>query len=115
MPLIRIETQPGLSKDLAKRIEEAAAEIVSAETGKPVKYIMVTFAQGLMFMSGEHGEATLVQVSSIGGLNREVNGRIAEGLTDLLADLLDISPERVYITFTDVPGENWAWNGRTFR
>lgn len=115
MPLIRIETQPGLSTDLAKRIEEAAAEVVSKETGKPMKYIMVTFAESLILMSGESGDAVLIQVSSIGGLNREVNGRIAEGLTDLVSDRLDISPERVYITFTDVPGENWACSGRTFR
>jgi phenylpyruvate tautomerase PptA (4-oxalocrotonate tautomerase family) len=115
MPFIRIETDTDPGADIEKELAEKLAKTVSEATGKPAGYIMISLSHSSMFMSGSPEGAAFVQVMSIGGLDSRVNGEIASSVTELLADMLKLSPDRIYITLTDVPGENWAWQGKTFR
>jgi phenylpyruvate tautomerase PptA (4-oxalocrotonate tautomerase family) len=115
MPLLRLET------DALKRVEDtetlldALASIVSESIGKPVDYVMVSTVESSVYMSGRLGDSALMEVSSIGGLDKVTISQLASRLTELLSSQLGIPPERVYCTFEDVPGERWAWQGRTFR
>ena len=115
MPLIRLETDISMDKerkiDLARRL----SAIVSEEIGKPAKYVMASISSCGILMSGEPDRAALVQVMSIGGLNSSVNGSIAVAVSEVLEETLGIPSDRLYIIFSDVPGENWAWQGRAFR
>ncbi len=115
MPLIRLETDISMSSEMEIDLAGKLSVIVSEEIGKPVKYVMVSINSCGILMSGEPGSAALVQVMSIGGLNSSVNGSIAAAVSGLLEEILGIPSDRIYITFSDVPGENWAWQGRTFR
>lgn len=115
MPLIRLETDISLDKEKEIDLAGKLSEIVSEEIGKPAKYVMVSISSSGILMSGEPGSAALVQVMSIGGLDSSVNGSIAAAVSELLEEILGIPSDRIYITFFDIPGENWAWQGRTFR
>ena len=115
MPLIRLETDIIMNKEKEIDLAGKLCAIVSEELGKPLKYVMATVSTCCILLPGEPGNAALVQIMSIGGLNAEVNGSIAAAVSCVLEETLGISAGRVYITFSDIPGENWAWQGRTFR
>ena len=65
-------------------------------------------------MSGKPGDGAFVDLRSIGGLGDEVNRKLSQQVCKLLKDSLGISPDRVYLNFTDVEAVNWGWNGSTF-
>lgn len=115
MPLIRLETDrisgSGNVEDLLEKMSATLAEAM----GKPLEYVMATASPCRISLGNRSGNAALVQIMSIGGLGQSVNGVLAASITELLAAELDLDPSRVYITLTDVPGENWACGGSTFR
>ena len=115
MPLIRLETDISMDKERKIDLAGKLSVIVSEKTCKPEKYEMASISSCEILLSGESGSSALVQVMSIGGLNSSVNGSIAVAVSELLEETLGIPSDRIYITFTDVPGENWAWKGKTFR
>jgi phenylpyruvate tautomerase PptA (4-oxalocrotonate tautomerase family) len=114
MPVIHIKTSAPLvgstSMELLQKVSKMASEIL----GKPEQYVMATLQSAEMMMSGQNGAAAWVEVRSIGGLNREVNKRMAKKLCALLKLELGIGPERVYINYIDIKPENWGWNSETF-
>jgi phenylpyruvate tautomerase len=114
MPAILIKTSAPLvgsiSLELLQKVSKMAAEVL----GKPEQYVMVTLQSAEMMMSGQNGSAAWIEVRSIGGLNTEVNKRMAKKLCALLKTELGIGPERVYINYIDIKPENWGWNSETF-
>ena len=111
MPLLKLQVSVPVSNDIRKQLLPAMSKIVSEGIGKPEKVVMVTIDEGSIMMSGEQAEAAFADIRSIGGLNRDVNSRISKKLCSLLDDLLGISPERVFVNFTDLAASNWGWNG----
>lgn len=53
-----------------------------------------------------------VNIRLAGSLSREQKARIAAEITDTLARLADKPASYTYITFDEVPEENWAVAGR---
>ncbi len=115
MPLIRLETNIIINGEQEIDLAGKLSEIVAEELGKPLKYVMAVIGTCCILLAGDPGSAALVQIMSIGGLNAAVNGSIAVAVSRVLEETLGISAGRIYITFSDIPGENWAWQGRTFR
>jgi len=52
-----------------------------------------------------------VQITMLTGRTTEQKRRAAKGITDVLSEALQVAPEKVTITFVEVPRENWARNG----
>lgn len=115
MPLIRLETDRISGSENVKDLLEKMSATVAEALGKPLEYVMAAASPSRISLGNRGGDAALVQVMSIGGLGPSVNGILAASITELLAAELDLDPERVYVTLTDVPGENWACGGSTFR
>ena len=114
MPLLKLETTVPLPDEKEKPLLAELSKAVAGIIGKPEQYVMITINHSAMLMSGKTGEAALVDVRSIGGLNGETNRKISQQICRLLKDSLAIEPERVYLNFTDVEAGNWGWNGSTF-
>jgi phenylpyruvate tautomerase PptA (4-oxalocrotonate tautomerase family) len=114
MPLLRLETTVALSEEKQKALLASLSQMVAGTIGKPEQYVMVTCSHAAMRMSGKNGDAVFVDVRSIGGLSGDVNRKLSEQVCRLLADSLGISPDRVYLNFTEVKAGNWGWNGNTF-
>jgi phenylpyruvate tautomerase PptA (4-oxalocrotonate tautomerase family) len=114
MPLIKIETNVGLTDDKRRALLEALSKIVAETIGKPEQYVMVVVNSASMLMSGKPGDTALVDVRSIGGLGEAVNGQLSQRICAFLKQSVSIPPERVYLNYTDVDGANWGWNGKTF-
>ena len=115
MPLIRLETNIIINGEQEIDLAGKLSEIVAEELGKPIEYVMAAVSNCCILLAGDSGSAALVQIMSIGGLNAAVNGSIAVAVSRVLEETLGISSDRIYITFSDISGENWAWQGRTFR
>jgi len=114
MPLLRLETSVALPEDKRKALLASLSKAVAETIGKPEQYVMVTASQAVMLMSGKPGDGAFVDLRSIGGLSDEVNRKLSQQVCKLLKDSLGISPDRVYLNFTDVDAGNWGWNGSTF-
>ena len=114
MPLIKIEIPTDLQEEQKNKILTQASKIVSKNTGKPEQYIMVTISKADFAMAGAPASAAFVDVRGIGGINAENNGGISKDICALLESELGITPENIYLNFTDVPGQNWGLNGSTF-
>ena len=114
MPLLKLETTVGLSERKEKALLAALSQAVAGTIGKPEQYVMVTCGRSAMRMSGEPGDAAFVDIRSIGGLTESVNRKLSGQICLLLADSLGIPSSRIYLSFTDVSGGNWGWNGGTF-
>lgn len=114
MPLLKLETTATVNEDKRASLLAALSRIVAGSLGKPEQYVMVTLSQASILMSGKQGDAAFVEVRGIGGLNGAANRQLSEKICRLLEQTLNVPPNRVYLNFTEVEGENWGWNGNTF-
>ena len=114
MPLLKLETTVAVTEDKRASLLTSLSHIVAETTGKPERYVMVTLNQLSMLMEGKPGEAAFVDIRGIGGLNGNINSQLSLKICQALKQSLGIAPDRIYLNFTDVPGENWGWNGQTF-
>lgn len=114
MPLIKMQTQVPLSKEHQTSILAAMSDIIEKETGKPASVIMATIEQTPIMIAGKTDNAALFDIRGIGGLTQPINQAITKSLCTLCQEMLNIPPERIYATFTEVPRSNWGWNNKTF-
>jgi phenylpyruvate tautomerase len=114
MPLLKLETTVVLSEDKHKALLASLSKAVAGTIGKPEQYVMVTVGQAAILMSGKPGDAAFADIRSIGGLTDDVNRKLSKQVCQLLHDSLGVSPDRVYLNFTDVKAGAWGWDGSTF-
>ncbi len=114
MPLLKLETTVVVTDDMRKALLPALSKILADTTGKPEDYVMVTVTPSAMLMSGKTGDAAFVDVRGIGGLNGDVNRRLSQKVCRLLQESLGVSPDRIYLNFTELAATNWGWKGNTF-
>ena len=113
MPLLKLETTISLSDQNRDLLLAALSKLVARTIGKPEQYVMVTISPTAILMAGKPGPACFVDIRSIGGLSGEVNEKLTRELCRTLNEVLGVSPERVYLNFTDVAAADWGWNGNT--
>ena len=113
MPLIKLEVS-NVSDEQCNDLLPALSEMLAEITGKPEKYVMATVSKMTSLMAGESGPAAFADIRGIGGWTPAVNKKVSQALCALLKANLQISPDRVYMTFADVPAANWGFNGGTF-
>ena len=114
MPLLKLQSSVDLSEAKRSELLPALSRIVTEGLGKPEQYVMVTIESASIMLAGERGGAAFVEVRSIGGLSRDVNNHLSSKICDLLKESLGITPDRVYLNFSDIRATDWGWSGRTF-
>ncbi len=113
MPLIKLDVS-NVSEEQCIILLPALSKMLAEITGKPEKYVMATVGKMTPVMAGKPGPAAFADIRGIGGFTPAVNKKVSQALCTLLKENLQIPPDRVYITFTDVPAANWGFNGGTF-
>lgn len=114
MPLLVLQTSVRLSNQERYNLLSPLSKIVAECIGKPERYVMISVSDTAMLMAGAETPAAYAEIRSIGGLNNAVNRKLSERICTLLHEQLGISPDRVYLGFTDVSAENWGWDSGTF-
>ena len=111
MPLISIESNQALSdKAQLATISQAVASMLS----KPESYVMVKYTHNeMMLFAGNDAPLAHVKLKSL-GLPEDQTANYSNKIATLLAEILNISAERIYIEFANPARHMWGWNGATF-
>ena len=114
MPYLKINTNVDVSPEQAKQLLAELSGLLAKETGKPERYVMVEVLGGKSMLFGGSAEPlAYLECKSI-GLSSGQAKALASSVPKLLGTVLSLSPDRIYIEFSNCPAEFWGWNGSTF-
>ncbi len=113
MPFVRLETSAPLTDEVRRKLCASLSQAAAQGLGKPEQYVMTSVVPSVMSMSGTPAPAAFVDLRSIGGLSPAVNRALAKAIGGIVQETLKIPGERIFLTFTDVPGTHWGWQGST--
>ncbi|MFO8000557.1 MAG: phenylpyruvate tautomerase MIF-related protein [Marinilabilia sp.] len=114
MPLLKINTNKEVAPATQKEFLKEASYRVAKILQKPEKVVMTIFEPPVpMTFAGTEEATAYLEVKSI-GLTEEQAGCMAGDIPGLVEKHLSISPDRIYIEFSDAPGKFWGWNKGTF-
>jgi phenylpyruvate tautomerase len=116
MPYVNFIMGNKISPEKADKLKSGAAEILERHTGKGENwlYVQVTGNETLYFQGRKVVNGGVVEVKLVGTLFAAQKRDITSELGLLLEREFFFAPDQVYIIFTEVKGEDWGWNGRTF-
>lgn len=114
MPCLILKTNQSISKE--KQLDYC--RLISAQTalllGKPESYVMVLLeTQKSMTMAGTSEPVAYLELKSI-NLPEDKTSEYSKQLCQQIGTLLEISPERIYIEFSNAQRHLWGWDERTF-
>ena len=102
MPYIQINTSKELSADQRERIKAALGEKLPIIPGKKESSLMVAISsQYTMFMAGEKQDAAFVDVRCFRKTDPEAKRAFTGAVFEILRDIADFQPEKIYLNFTD--------------
>jgi len=112
MPYLKIQSNKEIADKglLMKEMTALLADLLK----KPEKYIMISIEPVTdIYFDGNDGPAAFVELKSI-GFPPDSTPQLSEAICGLLHRRLVISPDRVYIEFSDSPRHMFGWNSDTF-
>ncbi len=114
MPYLKLTTNITINKEQSPKLLNQFSQLLAKETGKPERYVMVELAGDKeMLFGGSNEPLAYVECKSI-GLSAQQAQSLSASISQLLASSLQLSADRVYIEFSNCPGNLWGWNGSTF-
>lgn len=114
MPYLKISTNQPMGEAKRENLLQQASSQVAERLGKSEKYVMVELSfNPAMTFAGTTRPCAYVEMKSIGLVDTRTT-ELSAAICKLLQTEMDISPERTYIEFMDVPRKLWGWNSRTF-
>lgn len=114
MPYFKIETNQTLNDLGRQELLKKASTLMATLLGKPEQYMMVSLQLTTpMLFAGNAGPLAYVTLKGI-GLRRDQCSTYAKEICDFLNAELSISPDRIYIEFSDIEGAMFGWNRGTF-
>jgi len=114
MPLLRLQTNLEPDQGKQSALTSALSKKMSEWLDKPEDYVQVILECGVsMRFAGTEDATVFAEVRSLGyyGLNQ---AEISHALCEFLSTECSVSQDRIFINFSDLPRENWGWNGKTF-
>ncbi len=113
MPFLKLTTNVVSTEhpaDLLPRL----SKLMAKETGKPESYVLVTTEYNdAMLFSGTNDPLAYLECKSI-SLTATQAKSLSAAISQVLSETLKINSNRVYIEFSNCPGNFWGWNGSTF-
>ena len=110
MPLLNISTNKEIKNE--QMLLSKSSELISSLLNKSEDFVMVKLTDSLkMFFSGTNEPCCFIEIKSIGSLEPS---KISKPICQFFSSELEISMERIYVSFQNVDSNMWAWNGRTF-
>lgn len=114
MPYINVKTTEKISAEKETALKARMGSAIESIPGKNEKWLMCEFEDGCHLWLGGTNDAptAFVQVKIFGKAHREAYERMSAALCQILDDEMGISPDRVYITYSEYA--DWGWNGSNF-
>jgi len=96
-----LTTNVDLGDDKSSILKELSS-LVATTTGKPESYVAISVTdKASMVFGGSDAPLALGCMYSLGAINKENNGKIQSGVTDVL-EKYGVKEDRIYINFFDM-------------
>lgn len=114
MPYLKLTTNVKLSEQQSPKLLSELSTLMARETGKPERYVLVECVENkAMLFAGSGEPLAYLECKSI-GLSPGQAKSISAAVCSVLGGNLNVQGDRIYIEFSNCPGEFWGWNGSTF-
>ena len=114
MPYLKLNTNAPIENQQSTKLLSQLSKLMAQETGKPERYVLVELIENkAMLFAGTHEPLAYLECKSI-GLSPSQAKSISAAVSHALNENLQINTDRIYIEFSNCPGEFWGWNGSTF-
>ncbi len=114
MPYLKLNTNATITSEQSSQLLGHLSKAMAQETGKPERYVLVEINENkAMIFAGSNDLLAYLECKSI-GLSTGQAKSISAVVSNILKESLLISGDRIYIEFSNCPGEFWGWNGSTF-
>lgn len=114
MPYLKLKTNAPINTIQSPKLLTELSKLMAEETGKPERYVLVEMEENkAMLFAGTNEPLAYLECKSI-GLSTKQATSISAAISKALKDHLHINGDRVYVEFSNCPGEYWGWNGSTF-
>jgi phenylpyruvate tautomerase len=114
MPYLKLNTNVPIENQQSTQLLSQLSKLMAQETGKPERYVLVELiASQAMLFADTHEPLAYLECKSI-GLSPSQAKSISAAVSHTLNENLQINTDRIYIEFSNCPGEFWGWNGSTF-
>ncbi len=110
MPYIATTANVAISGRKQEAIKERMGKAIELIPGKTEGWLMLSFRDNAdMYFKGEDDPCAICEVKLYGSAEEEDYANLTEALTDILREELDIDPDRIYVTYSEI--DTWGWNG----
>jgi phenylpyruvate tautomerase len=114
MPYLKVNTNVAVTSQQAPLLLSELSKLMAQETGKPERYVLVELVENkAMLFAGKDSPLAYLECKSI-ELSASQAKSISSSVSKLLKESLLVDGDRIYIEFSNCPGEFWGWNGSTF-
>lgn len=114
MPYLKLTTNAPISSQQSPKLLGDLSKLMAQECGKPERYVLVELQENkAMLFAGSDEPLAYLECKSI-GLSPGQAKSISAAVNKALGDALQLKGDRIYIEFSNAPGEFWGWNGSTF-
>lgn len=114
MPYLNLQTNLKLKKEAKENLASDITQLISKELSKPAKYIMAAIEDDIFLIFNAKTEpVAYVELKSI-HLPEDATKKLSEAICLFLERHLKISPDRIYIEFTNAKRHMWGYNKTTF-
>jgi len=116
MPLARVVSSASpVEPNRARQLLTDLSRLLAKELGKPEAYVMTCLEPpAAMTFGGSDAPAAYVEIKNVGRFTSERTRALSASLCPLIGSALGVSPDRVYIEFTDAQGYLWGYDSDTF-
>lgn len=113
MPFIKIKTNTAAAAAQKEQIKTQLGAAIPAIPGKSERWLMVGIEDSYpLWFQGSDAPAAIAEVSIYGKASETALNDLTGRITSILADVLAVSPDRVYVSYLCTP--YWGWNGANF-
>ena len=114
MPYINAKISKKLTADVKTALKAALGEAITKIPGKSETYLMVCIDDGCdMWLAGNNSsDHAFFDVRILGTASGDSFSAMTGEICRVCRDLLGISPENVYVAYSEY--EHWGWNGKNF-
>ncbi len=114
MPYIETKTNREISPAQELELKERLGKAIETIPGKSESWLMLNFEDHcrLYFQGDGKAPAAFVAVKLFGGADRAAYENMTAAVTEILQNVLEIDPARIYVQYTAC--QDWGWNGGNF-
>ncbi len=114
MPFIDVKTTASVTDEKCEALKAALGKAIGVIPGKSEGWLMVEIEpeKKIWFRGDASADSAMVTVAVLGSISARDSEKMTSEVTSILEGELGISPDRVYISYTE--HDKWGWNGSNF-